>query len=75
MKTFTLHTALTYLGCKSLDEFARNYGWDAINLADPTERALVERNLLTQSRCCQDWFENKLHLVVEPTPERTKIIV
>ena len=42
-------------------------------VADPSERALVERNLLTQSRCCQDWFENKLHLFVEPTPKRTKI--
>jgi hypothetical protein len=73
MEPSNLHTALAYIGCKSLDEFARSYGLDAINLADPTERALVEQNLLTQSRRCQDWFENKLHLFVEPTPKRTKI--
>jgi len=73
MEPSTLHTALAYIGCKSLDEFARSYGLDAINLADPTERALVERNLLTQSRRCQEWFENKLYLFVEATPKRTKI--
>ena len=73
MEPPNLHTALTYIGYESLDEYARSCGLDAIDLADPSERALVERNLLTQSRRCHDWFENNLHLFVEPTPKRTKI--
>ena len=73
MEAYTLKAELDYVGCHSLQEFALSCGLDAVDLDDPIDRAVVERTLQAQVTNCRDWFENKLQLTVEATPDRFKI--
>lgn len=56
MEAYTLKTALDYIGCQSLDEFALSCGLDAVDLHDPADRALIERMLHAQVIHCREWF-------------------